>query len=258
MKLGDLVNQVKRECRYGTSGLNTDQQTVDILARAVTSLKEIWSAWDWPWALEKISFAVNPNATQYLVASASGNLVDRITDLIPQDPTTAPATWGAPLQEMERQEFYAWFAQQVPASANNSAPGVPTKYVNLGLDPAGSGLWQIEIAPLPATGFLMKGFAKKLLVTPLIQDVIANNAIPYFPDGVIDYCLLDGIKAGVYEIQGSAAQAQAFDASFQRKIQKKIAEQSNAGRDDSGITVPPPDSWRWRQRMRAQRGTGVY
>ncbi len=258
MNLADFINQVKRETRYGTSGLNTDTATLDILARVNTARKEIWSAWNWPWSLEALSFTVTPNTAQYLVRAASGNFVDRITDLIPQDPTTAPPTWGAPLQELERQEFYAWFAQQTPPTANNSTPGVPTKYVNLGLDPAGTGLWLIELAPLPAAGFLMKGYAKRLLSTYLIQDVNNNVAMGYFPDGVIDYCLLDGVKAGVYEIQGTMDAAKRYDDSFRVKIQRKIAEQGNAGRDDSGITAPPPDAWRWKQRMRNRGGSGVY
>lgn len=269
MRLGDFITQNKRECAFGQASLTTDQAELDILARVNMILGVIWAAYDWPWALESISFPVDTQHTQYLVAAASGNLIDRITDLLPQDSSANPPVWGPPLVEKERQDFYAWFASQ-PAGVGGSnpaipnTPDIPSSYVNLGLDPNGTGKWLIELAPVPPSSFTMKGFAKKILtqvITPyVIADVTANVVIGsgYFPQGIMDYLLMDGVKAGIYSIMGSKDLAQAYDASFQAKLRMKKSEQANSARDDSGIVTPPPDSYRFKRRLRNRGGTGVY
>lgn len=267
-KLADLINQVKRECGNGQYQ-TVDQVVFDCLARINLCLTEIWEAYDWPWALTPISFPVNTQNTQYLVQALNGQGIDRITDLFPQDPTASPPIWGAPLGELERQDFYAWFAGVKPGVGGSNpaipnTPDIPTKYVNLGLDPNGSGLWLIELAPVPSSSFNMKGFAKKILtqiVTPyLVQDYNNNVVIGngYFPAGIIDYTLMDGVKSGIYENMGQKNLALSFDNSFKAKIKQLMGQQANSARDNSGFVQPPPDTYRFKRRMRSRGGTGVY
>jgi hypothetical protein len=273
MLCGDFANQVRRECQYGTYGVNTDQATIDILARINLILQTIWAAYDWPWSLEPLSIPITPGIVNYLVSTASGNLIDRITDLLPQDPTVSPPVWGPPLQQIERQDFFAWEATAVQLGASLYGPNAfldtPTKYVNLGLDPAGSGYWQIQIAPASPSVFTMRGFGKKCFIPHYIQDIISNaplgtivnpvnsaNVI-LFPGGILDACLMDGVKAGIYEIKGAQSVADNFDKKFQATLAKAIKDQANAGHDDSPIAAPPPDYYRWAQRGRSGRGSRV-
>lgn len=256
MGLLDFANLVKRETRYGSTSVSNDQPTQDILARLNLVADAVWAAHDWPWALEELSFAITTTAKRFLVASASGALVDRITELVPQDASANPPVYGAPLDQLERRDFYAWWAAQ---AAPNGIPGTPQKYVNLGLDPAGSGKWYIEIAPMAATAFTMGGWAKKIRTDYTLANLQANATMyAWFPKGIVDYVFLDGVKAGIYEIQGDKAGAARSDSMFQRRLAEKIKEQASAARDNSGITTPPPDSQIWKRRMRSRGGTGVY
>jgi hypothetical protein len=251
MNIGDFMQVVKRQGRYGTPAVLTDQATLDIIAAIDIRRKRIWSYWNWQWALEPLAFAITVGNTSYVVTSASGALVDRITDLIPRDLTVSPVVSAPPLQQLERQDFYAW-----AASIPSDAPTVPSKYVNLGRNAAGN--WQIEIAPSPSQAFTMAGYAKKILTSFVLTDFQANTAFDYFPSGVIENLLLEGVLADIARIQGEKDTALTMDSNFERKLNMLKAEQDNAGRDDSGITTPPPDSIRFKYRHRSRRGTGVY
>lgn len=256
MGLKDFADQVKREARYGSTSVTNDQPTLDILARINSGLGAIWAAYDWPWAREELSIAVTTTAKRYLVSSVSGALVDRITHLIPQDDTVTPPVHGEPLDQLEMRDFYAWFAAQ---AAPNGVPGVPQKYVNLGLDPDGSGKWYIEIAPMASSAFTMGGWAKKIRTDFTLANLVANATMyAIFPKDIVDYVLLDYVKSGIYEISGDKVSATRFDTTYQQKLARKIKEQASAARDNSGVTTPPPDSYRWKSRMRSKGGTGVY
>lgn len=250
MFLNDFMNVVRREARYGVVGTTNDQATLDILAEVNIRRKRIWKKADWPWALEQLATPLTASSQgPYSVLAKSGNLVDRITDLIPQDTTVTPPIFGPPLQEQTRQDFYAWSNTQIPV------PDTPSKYINLGRNAAGQ--WQILLWPSPVQNFTLAGWAKKILTTFVLADVTGNTAFDYFPDGIVEDVLLDGVLAGVLRIQGETAMSERLDQAFEMKLKSLVLEQRGAGQDNSGVTSPPPDYWKWKSRARKAGGTTV-
>lgn len=251
MNIADFLNIIKREGRYGTVNDNTDQAATDILNSINIRGKRIWSAHDWAWALEELSFALTVGSNGvYSVTSVSGSLVDRITDLYPVDTTVTPNTTGKPLRQVTRQDYYGW------VGAGSQIPGDPTRYVNLGRNSAG--LWQVLIAPPPATATTIKGWAKKILTTYVAADLTANTAFGYWPDGIIEGILKDGVLSDVERIQGNVPESARLDQSFEFKIKMLVDEQTNVGRDDGPLDNPVPDMYREKKRKRSKTGTGVY
>lgn len=250
MLVSAFVSAMKRETRYGDPAVTDDTPTADVVDKINVRRKRIWSKWDWKWAREPLSFAVTPGTSDYVVHATAGAavIVDRILDIIPNDPAVSPAVTGKPLDEVDYREFYTWLATEP------DAPSVPTKYINLGLNAAG--FWQVRIWPSPASAFTMHGYAKKVLTTYTVADIAAGTAFDYFPDGVVDNVLRDGVKSLLYEIQGEKVEAARLDLSFENKLNELVQEQAGVATDDSGVTSPPPDSYRWAKRMRG--GTGVY
>lgn len=251
MGINDFMGILKREGRYGTPGETGDQATLDILNSINVRRKRIWARFDWAWALEALSFALTVGSEgPYSVTSVSGALVDRITDLYPVDTTVTPNVKGQPLVQTTRQDYYGWVA----AGPQVNSP--PIKYVNIGRSAAG--LWQILVGPPPATATTVKGWAKKILTTFALADVIANTSFDYFPDGVIENVLKDGCQSDIERIQGNLVEAARLDQAFEAKLEKLVMEQAGVGRDDSPIAAPPPDHYRWKKRRRSKYGTGVY
>lgn len=247
MNSKDFMDVIKREGRYGSPSITNDRATTDILNSINIRRKAIWAKWDWKWALEPLATPMIIGQRNYSISSKSGALVSRITDLIPQDRTVTPPILGFPLTQLERQDFYAWVAN------SESTGDVPSKYVNLGLD--SNGKWKVEIWPPPATVFTMAGFAKGILEDITLANILANDSFGYFPDGIIEVLLKTGVLSDIERINGDKEEAARLDISFENKLDEKVQQQSNAGRDDSGITSPVPDSYRWLKRMR--RGSTV-
>ena len=252
INLADLITILKREGRYGTPGLVTDQANTDILNSINMRGARIWGYKDWKWIMEPLGFAVTPNVNAYVVAAKSGNQIDRIHSLIPNDPTVTPPVFGKPLQEMEVEDFYAE-TQNLP----QPCAGAPRRYCNLGMNAAGA--WQVLIAPTPAVAFTMTGYAKAVLYTYLQADVVANVPIKYFPNGVVLDALFSGCMIDIAMIQGMTEDQKAVaEAAWLRKIEQLANEQMGVARDNSPITTPPPPWWATRNRMRSKKGSGVY
>lgn len=231
--LNDFFKIVKRQSRYGSPDILTDQATLDILDIFNVKITRIWGKWDWKWQRQKLSFAVTPGTTEYQVKTATaGQKVDRILNIIPRDLTTTPPTLGKPLTQMEIGPFYDMLAE-MPI-----VPALPTKFINEGLDAAG--YWKIVIWPSPASAFTMGGYAKAVLTTYVLADVTANNPILYFPNDVINDCLLDGVMSSVKAIQGDDAEKVRLDQMFENKLKMLVTEQSGVGRDNSPPTTKPP------------------
>lgn len=255
MGINDFMGILKREGRYGTPGETGDQPTLDILNSINVRRKRIWARFDWAWALEALSFALTVGSQgPYSVTSVSGALVDRITDLYPVDTSVTPNVSGKPIIQTTRQDFYGWVV--AGQSGTPVFQGPPLRYINVGRSAAG--LWQIMVGPAPATATTVKGWAKKILTTFTLADVVANTAFDYFPDGVIETVLKDGCQSDIERIQGNLTEAARLDQAFEAKLEKMLMEQAGVGKDDSPITTPPPDAYRWKKRMRASGGTGVY
>lgn len=251
MNLNDFMGMLKREGQYGTPGDTGDQPTLDILNSINVRRKRIWAKHDWAWALEELSFALTVGSKgPYSVTAISGLLVDRITDLYPVDTTVTPNTTGKPLIQVTRQDFYGWSAAGTPVN------GAPLRYINVGRNAAGN--WQIMLAPPPASATTLKGWAKKILSTFTLADVVANTAFDYFPDGIVESVLKDGCQSDIARIQGDKVEAARLDEAFEAKLNMMKTEQAGVGHDDSPITTPPPDMYRWKKRARASNPTGVF
>ncbi len=244
MNITDFITVIKRECRYGTPAVITDQPTADILAEINIRRKRAWAKWDWAWSLEAISFPLTAGVTQYSVLTVSGNPVDRITDLYPSATNLTPAIPGRPIQEITRQQFYTRLADYPPALTIDQ----PRRYINVGRN--ANGQWQVIFDAVPNTAMQILGWGKAILKTFVQADVVANTAFDYFPDGVVEDTLLDGVKSGIYAIQGNDAESSRLDQSFEMKLKMLVQEQDNAATDNSGITSPMPQAW---IRMRARR-----
>ena len=252
INLNDFITILKRNGRYGTPAVLGDQNTADILASINMRGATIWGFSDWKWKLEPLSIPVNPNTNAYNVSAASGNPIDRIHSIIPHDPSVTPPVLGAPLQEMEIEDFYRETQRQFP-----SPPDQPCKYCNLGMNAAGQ--WQILIWPVPGSAFTMTGYAKAVLYTYVQADVLANNPIQYFPNGVVLDALYSGCMIDIDSIQGLPALSRASaEEAWLRKLKTLAADQASVARDNSPITTPPPPWWSARNRMRSKKSSGVY
>lgn len=250
VNLTDFINILKKEGRYGTYGLNTDQATTDILASINVRGARIWGAADWKWQRELLAFAVAPGTTQYNVTAKSGNAIDRILNVIPNDPTVNPAVSGAPLEEMEIGDFFLKCPQA------NVLPDLPSKYINIGQNAAGQ--WQIILWPSPASAFTMSGFAKAVLYTYLQSDVVANTPIKYFPNGVVLDALMAGCLIDIGRIMGMSAEtALAAEQAWELKIKHLEGEQIGVATDNTPKTAPMPDRIVQRMLNRNRRGTRV-
>ncbi len=262
MGITDFITWIKRESRYGGSPVITgaaaaaDLPTIDILTSLNARRKRIWrKPGNWPWFIEQISFPVVPGTVTYSVNTVSGNKIDRIQSLIPIPTSANPPVLGDPLdQKTERQfakatrDYYSNPPNGVPGQPAYTAP--PTIYKNLGQT---NGIWKVQLWPSPSSPFTMGGSAKGLLNTFLIGDVtgvapfsagnvagIANAPLDYFPDGVIEDILFEGVMADVQKILGNLPAGAAGDQSFEGKVKLLAAEEANAAVDDTPITRPLP------------------
>lgn len=261
MLVNDFINLVKRERRYGasatvvngvvTAGTIADQPTFDILTEVNVRRKRVWAKWDWKWTMEPLAIPVVPNMNAYNVVAKSGNPIDRIRSLIAYDPTVAPPVLGRPLQEMEVEDFYASTQRLYP-----NVPDTPSRYCNLGQNAAGQ--WQVLIWPTPAVAFTLGGYAKGVLKTFTLADLTAGTAFDYFPDGVVESVLLDGVTAGIMAVMGNDAGAAQKELMFEAGCKQLVGEQAGVAHDNSPITTPPPPWYTGRARRRSKRGTGVY
>lgn len=248
--LNDLIGMLKRVGQYGSFGTTVEQATTDILNSINARSARIWSAADWKWKREVLSFAVTPGIVQYAVTSKSGNAIDRILDLIPNDPTVSPPIAGAPLDQMEIGDFYLKCPQ------SGQLPSVPTKYINIGQD--ANGRWQVIIWPSPSSTFTMSGYAKAVLATYVMADVVANNPILYFPNGVVLDALMSGCLIDIGRIRGMTPEtALAAESAWENKIRLLKGEQIGVSADNSPKTAPMPDRIVRRMNNRSIRGSRV-
>ena len=246
MKVNDFCNMVKRASRYGSTGTTADQPATDILNSINLRRKRIWAKWNWPWALTALSETLVAGTTEYTLTTK----VDRITDLYIVDNSVSPNEIEGPLKQCTRQDFLRWVA------TGTQTNGIPDKYINLGL--ASTGYWQVKINPPPQASLLLKGWGKKILATYTSADLVANTDFDYFPDGIIEDVLWDGVLSDACRIQGETDEAARLDMSFEHKLKLLVQEQAGAATDDTAIASPVPDGYRWKKQQRSKYGTGNY
>ncbi len=197
--------------------------------------------------------------TVYAVTAASGNSIDRIYNLIPNDPTAVPPVSGRALRQRTEREFYNEIA-----GADPTTQAIPIKYYNMGRV---NGVWNVKVWPAPSAAFKMGGSAKGILNTFLIGDVTGvapfspgntiaaiNPPLDYFPNGVLESCLFDGIMSDVFLTLKQFADAKAYNDSFEAKLKLLAAEEAEASKDNTPITSPLPAV----VRRRRARGRGCW
>ncbi len=232
----DFLSRLVREGQFGnlaTLGNAGDQPTLDLLAAMNNRLAAIWSEADWKWARELLKFALTPKVRQYEVTAVSGNFIDRIQLLIPFDSSGlfAPANLvGKPLKGHTDYDFYehvmqeSWNGNSVPGTPTPSY-GAPRDYYVVEINPDGN--WLIVVDPMPTLAAYMGGFAKAILSTYQLADVAANNPILYFPNGVVNDALFQGMMIDVFLLKGgdlgkAATMEQAFEAKIRRLAKQQI------------------------------------
>lgn len=242
----DLLSRLMRQGQFGniaTLGNPGDQPTLDLIASLNSRLAPIWGEADWKWARESIRFALAPNVRQYTVATVSGNKIDRIQLLVPYDVTGA-FLQGDPLNGRTELDFYTyctmpkWDANSGGGSSNWNT-GAPEDYYIVNLDANGN--WTIIIDPVPVIASFMGGFAKALLPTYAIADVVANTVISYFPNGVVNDALFQGMMIDVGLLKGMTIEnAAGLENAFQAKIRRMVKQQIGVTTDNSPRTTRLP------------------
>jgi hypothetical protein len=255
MGINDFIKKLKREGQYGEVDVTDDQRTLDLLASVNVRMGRVWAKKDWPWSLEELSFALTVGSLgPYSVTALAdaSRLVDRIIVLVPVDTSVSPNIPGKPLDQVELREYYGW--DMAGVQRPDGAP--PTRYVNIGQNSAG--LWQVLINRAPSSAMTIKGWAKKVLTDYTIADVVANTPFRYFPPHIIDTVLEEGCRSDVARLNGDKAEATRLDLSFEAKLTEKGQEQQSAGVDNTPVTTPPPDGYRWKKRMRRASRSGNF
>lgn len=246
--IGDLAKRIVREGQYGSLaslGQLTDQPSIDIINSINSRMAPIWGRGDWKWTNEAISIVLVPLQRTYNVGTVSGNLIDRIKDIIPYDPTNT-FLQGAPLKEHTARDFYQYVAQPRwdgnsvggPASYNQ---GYPSDYYIVGLV---NGVWSIQVDPVPITAGKLGGFAKSLRTIYTTADIIANTAIAYFPNDVVIDPLFYGcmIDIGLIRQILTATTSIPAEQTFKRKIDQLWSDQSEVATDNTPPTTRLPNT----------------
>lgn len=248
MNIGDLCNIVKREGRYGSTAVTNDQATLDILNSINVRRKRIWQKWDWYWVLDAIQFNVASGTTQYAVQTVSGNAIGKIYILTLADNSVSPANVSL-LKQITLEKYYEWEINE-----DSKLPGLPDRYVNIGL--GANGLFNVIISPSPSAAYTIQGYGKKILTTNVLADIIANTALDFFPDAICENVLLDGVLADIAMIQGDMPSYAGLNSAFEAKLKALVQEEAEALQDHGEWTDGPPDYYIYAQRHR-RSGTNV-
>lgn len=238
--VGDLANQIKREGRFGQIGITNDQATADILAAINIRNSVIWNSADWKWTEEAIIINLVPNVRQYAVVASSGNPIERILEIIPYD-STGTFLQGDCWIEKSRLTFFNKYQNIIPSTAGNPVtfpidPEDETYYTNIGQDANGN--WNIIVSPIPSIAAKVGGFAKAVFAPYVLNDIVVNGPIKYFPYNVSLDCTLSGCLIDVDRIQGIDGQIiLASEGAWDRKIKSLVARNIGVARDNT-----PPKS----------------
>lgn len=245
INIGDFVSHLMREGQYGNIanlGKTGDQPSLDLLASVNKRLAPIWGRADWKWAREPLKFPLAPGVRQYDVAAISGKFVDRIQILIPFDPTGA-FLQGRPLRCRDDYDFYERIASPGNPGGTTSScnTGNPRDYYVVDIDVNGN--WTIIVDPVPTVASFMGGYAKAILTTYTMADLVANNPILYFPNGVVLDALFTGCMIDVGLLKGGTIEAAAAkEPAFEAKIKRLVSDQIGVTTDNTPQTTPLPST----------------
>lgn len=249
IKLGDFVAHLKRTSRYGVVATTNDTPTSDILTSINKRLAAIWGRHDYKWGRELLAFDLVAGQRQYDVTAASGNPIDRIQDLIPYD-STGTFLNGEPLTQRTTRDFFKRHGAAWGSDANlGLEPGQAAEYYQVELTAAN--VRTVVIWPTPSAAGKMGGYAKGILTTYTLADVVANATIAYFPNDVVLDALFSGCMIDIALIQGmSVENSFALERGFEHKISRLVEDQAGVAQDNTPITTRMPATVR---RLRSRR-----
>ncbi len=254
IKLGDFVVHLKREGKFGQIAITNDQPTADILTSINKRLAPIWARHEWTWGRELLAFDLAANVRQYAVTSVSGNKIGRIQDLIPYD-STGTFLNGQPLKQRTTRKFFELHGtpRGLAASPDYSIEGGPAEYYQVDVD--ATNVRNVVIWPTPQRVSKMGGFAKGLLTSYTIADIVANNPILYFPNDLVLDSLFAGCMIDIALIQGMTVENSfALEGAWKRKISDLVSDAAGDATDNTPITTSLPVSvGRMRSRIRGRR-----
>ena len=75
MTLQEFVDQIKRDCRVGTGGNNSDQAAIDIISKLNRARFRVWRKWNWDWSLVALSFTLASGTKDYTFDAEGGGLI---------------------------------------------------------------------------------------------------------------------------------------------------------------------------------------
>lgn len=230
--VGDIVRMAKRTGAYGAVATTNDSQTQDVIDGLNVKLNRIWGSANWKWKREQLAFAVTSATDEYLVTASSGNRIDRILNIIPVDLTASPAVQGKPLVEVTERQFYT------DCSLTDGQKGLPTKYLNLGMD--ANNAWKVKIWRTPSSAFTMRGSAKMVLPIYAVADIVSNTPILYFPNDVVLDAVLTGMLAHIAGCKGDKEDQAIKDNVFEGKVGILVSDQAGVATDETPVTSQPP------------------
>ena len=206
MNVPELVKHVKRRGRFGDINTTTDQVTTDIIQLANSAMFRMWRKWPWDWSLADISISATAGEDDYTLGATIGDIIVLEAG---NDNYLVPVTLKRYLQWQKRAD---------------ESRTKPTNYVRLGRDSSGN--LKIRLWPTPDTALTITGWGKKRITKVTVADIAASTSLAYFPEETHDV-LLEGVLAGVYELQGEKAQALAQDKKFEDMLSAMIPEEQS-------------------------------
>lgn len=254
IKIGDFVSHLKRESRYGQVAVTNDPATNDILTSINKRLAPIWARREWEWGRELLAFDLAVGVRQYAVAAVSGNKIGRIQDLIPYD-STGTFLNGQPLKQRTTRKFFELHGAprgSSPAAEQTDGEG-PSEYYQVDVD--ATNVRNIVIWPTPTAVSKMGGFAKGLLTSYTLADIVANNPILYFPNDVVLDSLFSGCMIDLALVQGMTVENSfSLEGAWKRKITDLVSDVAGDSIDNTPITTQMPGTVsRMRSRLQGRR-----
>jgi len=241
IKLGDMVSHLKRTARYGQTTVTNDPPTQDILTSINKRLSAIWGRHNWKWSREKLSFDLVAGVRQYDVTALSGNPIDRIEDLIPFD-ATGTFLAGKPLTQRTTRGFFERHGNDFgyPVTVEQPNRGERGEYYQVEL--TADNVRTIVLWPTPDAASKMGGYAKGVLTSYTIADIVANVAIAYFPNDTVLDALFAGVMIDLGLIQGTTTpeSAAGLERVFSAKISQLVSDQAGVATDNTPITTKLP------------------
>lgn len=234
MTLQTFVDQIKRDCRVGSVGTNTDQTATDIIAKLNRVRFRIWRAWDWEWSIVPIEFTLGAGEKDKTLDSAVGSII-----ILGIQDTTGY------LRKFTYKRYRQWEKKRKIDEEKSIVIG----YLRRGRDSSGN--LKLRFVHTPASATVIEGEGKKRITAYTTGDISTVTTMEFFPEEVQDI-LFDAVKGLTWEQSGDDRGASTISRS-EFMLKELISDEESDPADE--ITSPPPDFLIWANRTRG--GTTV-